>query len=382
LVYQLEKAFWPTLQASESTAVWNGVERPPEAVLDSVDNLFVCIDTLAPAVTRGFDASKFDIVLIDECHHAGAPVYREVIEEMRAGKAGGPFLLGLTATPWRPDGKNVEDMFGQTLVSVDLVSGMRRGFLAEVDYRMYTDNVEWERLAKLKGKVFSPRGINRTLFIQEWDDAVVFALRSVWEEQPNPRAIVFCGNIDHAMRMKDRINALSFANAEAIHSGGGPGRIMTPWERNRVLADFEAGAVNVVCAVDIFNEGVDVPDVNIVVFQRVTHSRRIFVQQLGRGLRLSPGKQKTIVLDFVSDIRRFAAGLELKDSLNARSGGRRPDGSVVSIHNRVTFTRSTGDDADSELFLREWLEDVAEVEEAGEDAMVLKYPPAFPSSMR
>ena len=80
---------------------------------------------------------------------------------------------------------------------------------------------------------------------------------------------------------------------------------------------FMMEAVDVVCAVDIFNEGVDVPDVNIIVFQRVTHSRRIFIQQLGRGLRLAPGKEKVIVLDFVSDIRRFAAGLDLKDKLEA-----------------------------------------------------------------
>ena len=98
---------------------------------------------------------------------------------------------------------------------------------------------------------------------------------------------------------------------------------MAPYERNRVLSDFHDGTVDVVCAVDIFNEGVDVPDVNIIVFQRVTHSRRIFIQQLGRGLRLAPGKEKVIVLDFVSDIRRFAAGLDLKDKLETASDGGR-----------------------------------------------------------
>lgn len=86
-------------------------------------------------------------------------------------------------------------------------------------------------------------------------------------------------------------------------------------ERNRILCDFQDGVIDVLCAVDILNEGVDVPDVNIIVFQRVTHSRRIFIQQLGRGLRLSKNKEKVIVLDFVSDIRRFAAGINLKDGL-------------------------------------------------------------------
>ena len=93
---------------------------------------------------------------------------------------------------------------------------------------------------------------------------------------------------------------------------------MTQYEKNRILADFADGLINVVCTVDIFNEGIDVPDVNILVFQRVTHSRRIFIQQLGRGLRISDNKEKVIVLDFVSDIRRFAAGLELKDGLDTK----------------------------------------------------------------
>src|SRR5207249_8213886 len=109
----------------------------------------------------------------------------------------------------------------------------------------------------------------------------------------------------------------SFCSAAAIYSKTSTGKSMAPYERNRVLSDFHDGVVDVVCAVDIFNEGVDVPDVNIIVFQRVTHSRRIFIQQLGRGLRLAPGKDRVIVLDFVSDIRRFAAGLDLKDELGA-----------------------------------------------------------------
>ena len=77
-------------------------------------------------------------------------------------------------------------------------------------------------------------------------------------------------------------------------------------ERRKRLLAFAAGEYQVVCAVDVMNEGIDIPDVNILVFLRATHSRRIFVQQLGRGLRLSEGKDKVIVLDFVSDIRRMA----------------------------------------------------------------------------
>ena len=152
---------------------------------------------------------------------------------------------------------------------------------------------------------------------------------------------------------------------------------MSQYEKNRVLSDFSDGRLNVVCAVDIFNEGIDVPDVNILVFQRVTHSRRIFIQQLGRGLRISENKEKVIVLDFVSDIRRFAAGLELKDGLE---GGRPTKPTRIALHNQVTFKKVTGDDPETEKFLRIWLDDVAAIEDSGENASVLKFPPIFKES--
>lgn len=377
LIYQLERAFWPFLKASQTTVIWNGYERPAVSEMAKASCVFACLDSVFEHVSAGGELPPFDIVLVDECHHAGAMMYQEVLRELRAGQGGGPFLIGLTATPWRPDDTDLQVYFGDPVVSVDMVTGLRRGFLTNVDYRMYTDNINWKALGELKGRTFTPRAINRTLFINQWDDAVVYELQAAWKEQPKPRAIVFCGTIDHAITMRDKINALGFCSAAAIYSQPVGGKAMAPYERNRVLSDFHDGTVNVVCAVDIFNEGVDVPDVNIIAFQRVTHSRRIFIQQLGRGLRLAPGKEKVIVLDFVSDIRRFAAGIDLKDKLEAAD--RTKPGTVrVQLPHKVAFRRVGADDPKTETFLRQWLEDVAAVEAAGEDASVLKYPPSLP----
>jgi len=152
---------------------------------------------------------------------------------------------------------------------------------------------------------------------------------------------------------------------------------MQAYERNRMLSDFHDGHIGTICVVDIFNEGVDVPDVNIIVFQRVTHSRRIFVQQLGRGLRLAPNKQKVTVLDFVSDIRRFAAGLHLKDDLNSSSVNS-TESVRVKLNNTVTFHQAGKEDPESESFLRQWIDDVASVEDADDDSAVLRYPPLLP----
>ncbi|MER7795474.1 DEAD/DEAH box helicase family protein [Streptomyces sp. NPDC097640] len=379
LVYQLERAFWPMLPAATATGIWNGHERPDADALADLDIVFACVDSVAGAISAGRSLPDFRLVIVDECHHLGIRTYETVLGELSAGD-GGAFLVGLTATPWRPDGKSLRRWFDYPIMDIDIVRGLREGYLANVDYRMYTDNIDWKALTAGMSKsghprgapALSPRGINRTLFIEEWDDAVVERLAEAWREQKQPRGIVFCGTIDHAERMAARINALGFTSAETISSRTYDGKAVRSATRNRILWDFADGRTGVLCAVDILNEGVDVPDVNIVVFQRVTHSRRIFVQQLGRGLRLSAGKDRVIVLDFVSDIRRFAAGLDLQDALNPGAAGADPR---VRIGGKVSFMRANQEDQQGAQFLREWLGDLAAVENAGEDTHILRYPP-------
>ena len=376
LVYQLERSFWKFMTVDQRSIVWNGIETPYDWQLAEYEFVFACVDSVDNYLRKDRSLPAFDVVLVDECHHAGSATYKNVISELGAGTPMGPCLIGLTATPWRPDEEQLELIFGDPIVSIDMVEGLKNGFLANVDYRMYTDNIDWSALQNLEGQTFTPKQINRTLFIDEWDDSVVYEIRNVWNEQITPRGIVFCGTIDHAKIMTQKLNALGFCKAAAIFSGSGPGG-MSQYEKNRVLSDFSDGRINVVCAVDIFNEGIDVPDVNILVFQRVTHSRRIFIQQLGRGLRISEGKEKVIVLDFVSDIRRFAAGLELKDGLE----GSKPDKPTrIMLNNKVTFKKVTGEDPETEKFLRVWLDDVAAIEDCGENSSVLKFPPLFKDS--
>lgn len=378
LVYQLERSFWPCLTSRQLTLVWNGHEHPGMDELDRADVTVGCLNTVAEHLAHGGELPHYDLILVDECHHVGGEMYGRILNAAAAGTDAGPFLLGLTATPWRPDETDLESIFGPALITVDIVTGMKKGYLANVDYRMFTDNINWESLRALKGSSFTPRAINRTLFISEWDDGVIDEVQRVWSTVRNPRAIVFCGTIDHAITMRDRLNARGFCNAAAIYSQTAGGRTMDHAERSRIISDFHDGQINLICVVDIFNEGVDVPDVNLIAFQRVTHSRRIFVQQLGRGLRLSAHKDKVIVLDFVSDIRRFAAGLDLKERLAEAEGPASGLPVHLRLNHKVSFQKLGGEDPETESFLRTWLEDVAAVEAAGEDASILKYPPPLP----
>ena len=368
LILQLERAFWPFLLASQQTVVWNGLEPQNFDGLCEADCVFACINTAANYLERSGELPDFDIVFVDECHHVGGSgMYPDLLESLSAGRPGGAFLAGTTATPWRQDEYDLARTFGDPLITIDLVAGLRNGFLSAVDYRMYTTNLDWQKIASgLRGKKkAAPRGINRTLFVIEWDDGVVNEIEKAWREQVKPRAIVFCGSIYHAQMMRDKLNARQFCRAESVFSGSGKEQ-QAIHNRNRIISDFQIGKVDVICCVDIFNEGIDVPDVNIVVFQRVTHSRRIFVQQLGRGLRIAPGKEKVIVLDFVSDVRRFAAGIQLKDAIA---------GTPIRLNHKVEFRRYGETDDRAESFLREWLQDIATVETMGENAAELRYPP-------
>jgi len=364
LVYQLEKSFWPFLDKYSMTAVWNGNEK---GLIEEALITFACIDSVANEIdSKGYLPVNYDMVIIDEAHHAGSTTYRKLLDTLKAGTTGGPFLLGMTATPWRADEQNIKKIFGEPVCSVDIVEGMKNGYLSNVDYRMHVDNIDWKMLGKVKE--LTPRGLNKTLFIKEWDDAVIDILQKTFKEVTNPRAIVFCSTIEHAFTMRNKINARQFTKADVIYSGTYNGISMNPVKRSVALCDFADGKTGVMCSVDIFNEGIDVPDVNILVFQRVTHSRRIFVQQLGRGLRISEDKDKVIVLDFVSDIRRFAAGLELKKKLANTPR-------YIEIGSPVKFVNKTGEDPRAENFLKLWLDDVAKIQDAGEDDHVLKFPP-------
>lgn len=364
LVYQLERSFWPSLNKHNTTAIWNGNEKGP---IQEANITFACIDSIVNEINKeGCLPVNYDMVIIDEAHHAASNTYKKLLDNLKAGLANGPFLLGLTATPWRSDEQDLKQIFGKQICCIDMVYGMKNGYLSNVDYRMHVDNIDWQMLSEVKD--LTPRALNKTLFIKEWDDAVIDVIQKTWNEITNPRAIVFCSTIEHAFTVRNKINARQFTRAGIIYSGSYQGKVMNPIDRNVTMFDFADGKLGIICAVDIFNEGIDVPDVNILVFQRVTHSRRIFVQQLGRGLRITEDKNKVIVLDFVSDIRRFAAGLEIKSQLSHAPR-------YIQLNNPVKFVNKIGEDHRAENFLKVWLDDVATIQDAGEDDHVLKFPP-------
>ena len=298
-------------------------------------------------------------MIVDECHHAGASTYSSVIDRLNP-----EFLIGLTATPWRGDEIELRQMFGDPAYSKSIIEAMNEGWLSEVDYRLLTDNIPWDDLPNLTGKPVTIRQLNARLFIPQLEDAIVDKIQAHYSEIGKPRGLVFCRTIESATRISRLINARGFARSEVISSRMQPGERRI--DREIKLMRFGDGEIDILCGVDIFNEGIDVPDVNLLVFLRVTHSRRIFVQQLGRGLRWQPGKVVR-VLDFVSDVRRIAAVLKMDSDYRALKQQQ-----AVELEIPGTLVQFDGDREAS--FFREWLYDVADLEDVSEQSE-LAFPP-------
>lgn len=348
LVDQLERALWRHLPKNIATQQLKGAEKPN-------DLSGVTVATVQSAISYLRDGYRPDLIFIDEAHHVGADsLFAEALELCE-----GVPRFGATATPWRGDEFDVANIFGPASYTIGIAEGMRLGYLADVDYRIFFDNIDWSSVRTLSRNRYTIANLNRQLFLPQRDEQIRDELLSAWFETEDPRGIVFCSTIEHAEAFLAVVRAVPcWSNAAAIHNR------MDKNEQRVCLAKFRLGDIPLLVAVDKLNEGVDVPDVNIVCFARVTHSRRIFVQQLGRGLRLSPGKSKVVVLDFVSDLRRTKAVLSLRASVTG-------DKEVVVLPSSHSFRFSNEGDAQ---LLDQWLSDVADLETAA-DEVKLDFPP-------
>jgi superfamily II DNA or RNA helicase len=348
LVDQLERALWRHLPKTVKTRMLTGDERP-----DDLDG--VTCATLASAlyaVRRGYLPG---LVVVDEAHHVGeGGQYAELLSSLEKARQ-----VGATATPWRGDEYDITHRFGPASYTLGIEAGMQNGYLAQVDYRLYADNIDWKVVRSASRHSYSLGELNSKLFLPQRDEAIRDELADLWGITPRPRALVFCRTIEHAEHMAHILRRNPRWNgALAVHNG------LAKRERQSRLLAFRRGNVPILTSVDILNEGVDVPDVNIICFARVTHSRRIFVQQLGRGLRLREGKDRVTVLDFVSDLRRIAAVLNIKRALEAAD---------IEVLPRAGRSSIEFSDQRVGSLMDEWIKDAADLETAYDEAQ-LQFP--------
>lgn len=307
----LEKSmeeFKKVLPKKTKMAIYNGVKKKGA---EEADIVFASWQTMC-GKKELWARKHFDLVIVDEAHHAGAEEWRPVVRHFIAMR------LGLTATPDRMDEIDIREEFGKEVVKLELEEAIARGWLPRIEYHVITDEsldeAELDEIVqeiKVQRRRFSMDEINKRLFIRKRDEEIAKIINGY-----NEKAVVFCASITHADRFVKHLQL-----GATFHSAKSHSQAASLDENLEVLKKLRSGLVRRVCAVNAFNEGVDVPDIGLVAFCRSTSSWTIFRQQLGRGLR--PGKDKLIVLDFVSNLERIKMVMELMNK-------------VADIHEKIT----------------------------------------------
>jgi superfamily II DNA or RNA helicase len=237
---------------------------------------------------QALNLDSYDYIVVDEFHHAVASSYRKVLQRARPR-----FLLGLTATPFRGDRQDIYQLCqGNVVVSFELRDGIDSGILSPYHYFGCFDDIDYSKINE-KGTQYSIRDLERALIIPKRDRAII----KKWQEKAIDKAtIAFCCTQEHARRVSDSFVDAGIPAAPYISNTGAE-------ERRELLNRLANGDIKVLCTVDVFNEGADVPFVECLLFLRPTDSKRIFYQQLGRGLRQYAGKTHCIVIDFIGNFR-------------------------------------------------------------------------------
>lgn len=350
LIEQFDKALWKHLPKEVSTHIWHGNEEP--SYTEGIT--LATFQKLANIVTIEKEIGNFEIIIIDEAHHAPSATYNDLIEKLEAN-----FLIGMTATPWRTDKKDLQEIFGPPCNKcvIDIVDALRNGYLSKVDYRLFCDNIDWDIVQAKSKKKYTIKELNKKLFVESRDGEIINQIIKIWDETNPKRAIIYCASIDHAQRMEVLLRERGFT-ARCLHS------TLDPRESEERLRKFRQGKIQILTAMNMLNEGVDVPEVDLIVFLRVTHSRIIFLQQLGRGLRLSKGKDKVIVLDFVADIKRIAATLDISSGVLKDK-----EKEIMKENFKVNFSSQN-----ARSFFEEYLRDQAKILQDDSGDQIILFP--------
>jgi superfamily II DNA or RNA helicase/HKD family nuclease len=282
ILEQSQRVFQMVLHDHEFGERYVASERP-----DSWDHVFASIQSLHRGLER-IDPTRFDVVIVDEFHHAEADTYRQLLQHLRP-----KILVGLTATPERADGREILHWFDDRIASeMRLWEALDQGLLAPFHYLGVGDGTD------LRGV-----GFQRGRYVASELEGVLTGdhvraqriLNSVQEwvlDRTKMRALGFCVGIAHARFMAGQFNA---AGLESVALDG-----ESSLDERRVAVErLRRGELRAIFTVDVFNEGIDIPEVDTILLLRPTESATIFLQQLGRGLRWADGKTVLTVLDFI-----------------------------------------------------------------------------------
>jgi superfamily II DNA or RNA helicase/HKD family nuclease len=289
ILEQSVRTFRHALREHSFGELWVDGRRPAD-----FEHVFASIQSLSATGLRDLDPRHFDIVIIDEFHHAAAPSYAALLEHIAPVE-----LLGLTATPERSDGLPLLQWFDNRIAAeLRLWDAIDQQRLAPFSYFGIHDGLDLREIPWRRGRGYDTEALTNLLTGTDASARqVVKELERRVDNLGRMRTLGFCVSVEHA-RFMARIFTEAGIRSQAVWAD-------TPSaERQRALEDLAARRINVLFSVDLFNEGVDVPVVDTLLLLRPTDSPTLFLQQLGRGLRKSHGKLQCTVLDFVGHHRK------------------------------------------------------------------------------
>jgi len=267
---------------------------------DRLEHLFCSVQMLTNReLWKQVGGSFYDYIVVDEVHHGTSDSYRPIFEHFEP-----EILLGLTATPERMDGKSVAADFHNTFAAeIRLPEALEEKLLCPFHYfgvsdPIATDNDRfWTNGNYNKSELENVYTIDRVNASRRVD-AIIGALERYQPDYgTSVKGIGFCVTINHALYMAERFNERGIPSVAVVSR-------LAPDERNKAISDFKNGHLRFLFTVDVFNEGLDIPEINLVMFLRPTESLTVFLQQIGRGLRHAPEKECLTVLDFVGQVHR------------------------------------------------------------------------------
>lgn len=241
-----------------------------------------------------WSANDFDVIIIDEAHHVKAQSYRNILKEYPNAK-----ILGVTATPYRLNGAGFRPEFDDLIVSPSISEFIKRGYLSDYEYYSIRPDshlqTDIDRMAVNMDGDYLDSAMSA---VMDKDEIRANIVNSYLNIASGKKGIVYTVNKEHSKHLKERFISEGI-KAEVVDSD-------TPREdRDKIVSKFRKGEITILLNVNIFSEGFDCPDVEFVQLARPTKSLSMYLQQVGRGLRISDGKEKVIILDNVGLFNKF-----------------------------------------------------------------------------
>ena len=339
------QASFEHVHPTRTTGIYNGYSKEAEA-----EFLFASVFTLGTEYhLNKFQPDEFDLIVVDEFHHAVAPTYERILNYFKPD-----FLLGITATPDRLDNKDVYSLCdGNVAISIHFIEAIRQNWLSPFIYYGVYDETDYSGL-RWRNNSYDEEELLRLQLRFDYANAVLLA----WEEKKQSRTIGFCSSVKQAIFLSNHFTKAGYKTI-ALHGNSDRNT------RKSARSQLENGQLDVIFTVDLFNEGVDIPSVDTLLFARPTESLTVFTQQIGRGLRIADEKSHCVIIDLIGNYRNaenkmlvFTEDDKLPKSLNSvalklpKTCGFHLDLEVVNLLEEMKRKRSSRKELMRDAFLK------------------------------